>query len=52
LKDVVCKLAWGSAVYNIWRHRNDVKYGNKMNAKEKMLQKVCWEVRTRIIGEF
>jgi len=50
-KDVVCKLAWCSAVYNIWRHRNDVKYGHKANAKEKMLQKVCWEVRTRIIGE-
>jgi hypothetical protein len=24
LKAVVCKLAWGLAVYNIWRHQNDV----------------------------
>jgi hypothetical protein len=38
LKDVVCKLALGSAVYNIWRHRNEVKYGNKMNAKENVAE--------------
>jgi hypothetical protein len=24
LKAVVCKLAWSSAVYNIWKHQNDV----------------------------
>jgi hypothetical protein len=35
LKAVVCKLAWGSAVYSIWRHQNDVKFGNHLNSEEK-----------------
>jgi hypothetical protein len=28
LQAIVCKLAWGSTVYNIWKFRNDVKFGN------------------------
>lgn len=28
LKALVSKLAWGSTVYNIWRYRNDMKFGN------------------------
>lgn len=51
LKVVVCKLAWGSAVYNIWRYRNDMEHGNEMYSEEKLLQKICWEVRTRIAGK-
>jgi hypothetical protein len=49
LKGVVCKLAWGSIVYNIWRHRNNVKFGNRLCTKEQILQNICWEVRTRIV---
>lgn len=54
LKDAVCKLALGSAVYNIWGYRYDVKFGRHLSSEEKMLQKICWEVRTRIMekGKF
>ena len=48
---MVCKLAWGAAVYNIWRQRNDVKHGNRINLEEKVLQKICWELRSRIVGK-
>lgn len=40
LKAVVCKLAWSSAVYNIWKYRIDVKFGNQLNSEEKLLQKL------------
>jgi hypothetical protein len=35
LKGVVCKLAWGSIVYSIWRHRNNVKFGNRLCTKNR-----------------
>lgn len=47
----MCKLAWGTTVYNLWGHRNNVKFGNNMISEEKLLQKICWEMRTRIIGK-
>jgi hypothetical protein len=34
---VVCKLAWGASIYDIWRQRNDVKHGN--------------QIRSRIVGK-
>jgi hypothetical protein len=49
LRAVICKLAWGSAVYNLWRFRSDVKFWNQTISEEKMLQKICREVRTRIM---
>jgi hypothetical protein len=41
LKAVLCKLAWGSSVYNLWRHRNDLKFGNHPLSEDRILQKVC-----------
>ena len=38
-------------VYNLWRYRNDVKLSNRLYSEEIFLQKICWEVKTRIVGE-
>lgn len=47
---MVCRLAWGSIVYNIWKFRNDVKFGNSLMTEEKILRKNCWEVRSRLVS--
>lgn len=39
LKDAVCKLALGSAVYNIWGYRYDVKFGRHLSSEEKCYRK-------------
>lgn len=49
-QDVVCKLALGAAYYNIWKHRNDIRHGNKLNSEEQILKRIDWEVRTRNTG--
>lgn len=51
LKPLACKLAWGAAVYNIWRQRNDVKHGNQIRTEEKVTQNIGWEVRNRVMGK-
>ena len=37
---VICKLAWSSAIYNMWRQRNVVKFGNQLISEEIMLQEI------------
>lgn len=32
LASIVCKLALGATVYNIWKHRNNVMFGNRFNS--------------------
>jgi superfamily II helicase len=49
IKAVICRRAWGSAVYHLWMQRNYVKFGNHLISEEKIIQMVCWEVRTRIM---
>jgi hypothetical protein len=51
LKAVVCKLVWGSSVYNLWRYRNDLKFGNQALSEDRILQRICREFRTCIVGE-
>lgn len=41
--------SFGAAVYHIWRLRNDVKFGNPLISEEKLVQRICWEVRSRIL---
>jgi hypothetical protein len=45
LKTIICRLAWGLVKYHLWRQRNDVRFGNSLISEEKMIQKICWEVR-------
>jgi hypothetical protein len=47
----MCKLAWGSTVYNLWRFRNDVKFGNSLCSEEKLLQKISWEVMIHMVSK-
>jgi hypothetical protein len=44
LKSLLCRLALGSAVYNIWCTRNELKHTGHPNTKEQILKKVLWEV--------
>ena len=50
LASIVCKSALGATVYNIWKHRNNVMFGNRLNSEELNLQYICWEISTRIVG--
>jgi len=50
LQDLICKLSFGSTVYNLWKLRNDLKFGNDLLSEEKLLQKVCWQVRNWIVS--
>lgn len=36
LLSVVCKLAWGFVVYNLWRHRNNLKFGDQISREEQI----------------
>lgn len=36
LYSIVCKLALGATVYSIWKHRNNVKFGNRLNSEEQI----------------
>lgn len=37
LSSLVCKLALVATVYNIWKHRNNVKFGNRLYTEEQIL---------------
>jgi hypothetical protein len=51
LKSLLCRLALGSSVYNIWCTRNELKHAGHPNIEEQILKKVLWEVRTRVAGK-
>lgn len=40
MKAVLCKLWWGATVYHLWRHKNDLKFGNRNKTEEKLLQSI------------
>lgn len=45
----LCRLACDACVFNIWKHRNSLKYGSCLISEEKILQNVCWEGRSRLL---
>jgi len=51
LKANICRLVLSATVYNIWRNRNELKYGNHPKTEEQLMQKIFWEVRTRVLGK-
>jgi hypothetical protein len=51
LKGLVCRLVFGSVVYNLWRTRNVLKHSGQPNTEEQILKKILWEVRARIVGK-
>jgi hypothetical protein len=40
LKFFVCRLAFGAAVYHIWRTRNDLRHGNSPFSEVQILQRI------------
>lgn len=48
---VICKLTLGATVYHIWKHRNNVKFGNCLYTEEQILKKICWDVISWILGK-
>lgn len=48
LKSLLCKMGWGTAVYHIWKQRNDIRHGNIPRTEERIIVQVRWEVRSRI----
>jgi hypothetical protein len=38
-------------VYNLWRFRNDVKFGNSSCSEEKLPQKISWVVMTCMLSK-
>jgi hypothetical protein len=49
LKSILCKLAFGAIVYNIWKHQNSLKFCNNVKSEEQILQTICWEIGSRIM---
>lgn len=45
------KLVLSASVYCIWRERNNIKHGNQLLTEEKLVQKLRWEVRTRVMSK-
>lgn len=46
-KAYLCRLVFGSTIYNIWRNRNTLKHENNPWSQEKVLKQIKWEVRIR-----
>jgi hypothetical protein len=51
LKGLVCRLAFGSVVYNLWRTSNEFKHYGQPNTEEHIIKKILWKVRARIVGK-
>ena len=49
LKAVLCTLVLSATVYNLWGERNNIKHGHQLMTEERIIQKVRWEVRTRVL---
>jgi hypothetical protein len=41
----------GFVIYHLWRTRNEIKHSGQPLTKEKLLKRILWEVRARIIGK-
>jgi hypothetical protein len=50
LKASLCKLSLGAVVYNVGRHRNDIKHSNPIKTEDRIVKKIVWEVRTGIMS--
>jgi hypothetical protein len=51
LKTSLCRLSLGAVVYNHWKHRNDIKHGNTPLSEDRIIQKIKWEICTRILSK-
>jgi hypothetical protein len=49
LNATLCRVCLSTAVYNIWKQRNGIKHANQLKTEEKIVQRISWEIRTRIV---
>jgi hypothetical protein len=47
----ICRLILSSAVYWIWRARNELKVGGQPLTEEQVLKQIFWAVRCRVSGK-
>jgi hypothetical protein len=40
-----------ATVYNSWRERCNIKHGNKLMTEKRIMMKISWEVRTRVLSK-
>jgi hypothetical protein len=50
LAGILCRLVFSSAVYNIWRARNEIKFHGHPKSEEQILKLIFWEVHIRMSG--
>jgi hypothetical protein len=48
---VLCRLVLNSAVYHLWRARNEIKHHGHSKTEEQVLRLICWDIRSRISGK-
>jgi hypothetical protein len=46
----IYKLCFGSPVYHLWRHQNDLEHGNLLRTEEVLIRQIKWDVRSRLLG--
>jgi hypothetical protein len=45
MKAYICRLVFGSSIYNIWRTRNTLKHENNPWSEEQILKQIKWKVK-------
>ncbi len=45
------RLCFGSVMYHLWKHRNDLEHGNIPRLEEAILVQVFWDVHTRLLAK-
>jgi hypothetical protein len=51
MKAYICRLVFGSSIYNIWRTRNALRHGNNPWSEEQLLKQIKWEVKLRFMSK-
>jgi hypothetical protein len=46
------KLCFDAAVYNMWLNRNALLHGRTPKTEDRILSKIRWEVKSRLIAKF
>lgn len=47
----VCRLVFGATIYHLWKTRNEIQYGGLPWTEDQILQRIQFEVRTRVLGK-
>jgi hypothetical protein len=45
MKTYLCRLVFAFIIYNIWRNHNALRHNNNLFTKEKLIQRIRWELR-------